>query len=98
MGEDADLALLQLLWTFQTDFERCSDELVMAADSMARRMGTRSSHVDDGMTVNTLGEVQGSGSSLDRLCALRGEAISNVKRVAHTLNALGVEIDESEVL
>lgn len=47
--------------------------LKRAAESMIDKMMRLIANVDHDLTVNTLGEVQGRGLEVDRLCALRGQ-------------------------
>lgn len=50
-----------------------SAALVRAASSLSRDMERAVAHVEGGMSVNQLGEVQGRGNEVDRYCALRYE-------------------------
>jgi hypothetical protein len=46
--------------------------LKRAAQDMIHQMERLIRNIDEGYTINTLGEVQGRGSEVDRLCAIRG--------------------------
>jgi hypothetical protein len=61
------------------------DDLENAARSLAERMDRLVDTIHAGYHVNELGEVQGRGGEVDRLCALRQAAIDNVKIVRSAL-------------
>ena len=64
--------------TGRTSTER---ELRSKAESMIRRMQGVLAALDDDRHLNSLGEVQGLGPDIDRLCALRAQQIETIKRL-----------------
>lgn len=61
-------ALEELLEVAEREHQLIGRELTRAAQSMVRRMESIVANVEKGYGVNELGEVQGSGVSLDILC------------------------------
>lgn len=70
------------------------DSLRRKASSLADRVQRILIHLDEGLHLNELGEIQGSAVDVDILCARRQDAITAVKRAIWTINQVcdGLEV------
>lgn len=71
-----------LLYDAEAKAKQTRERLEHAATELSERMARVAEKVRDGGSVNALGEVQGRGAEVDRLCAeldLRSEHLNMVK-------------------
>lgn len=63
-------------------FSDANEQLVALAVNMTAKLDRVVAAVQEGRHVNSLGELQGSASDFDRLCALRERAAEDVRHLA----------------
>lgn len=71
------------------DVEYTRGRLERAAERLIDRMESLRRYLNDGMTINSLGEVQGLGQDVDRLCAVlrqQENALETLERVAQLMD------------
>ena len=73
-----------LIYQLALDLNRAEKQLVTKAESLARSMTQVASTVVKGGSTNSLGEVQGQGQELDRLCALRDQLTQQLQLLKAT--------------
>lgn len=71
-----------VLFDAQRQLLSTDKDLRSRAEALIRQMQRLIEHLDDGSGVNSLGEVQSRGLDIDRLCALREERASAIRRLA----------------
>ena len=74
-------ALQLVLDSARRDVERVEKELAHSARRLEADMRTLLERLDEDRAVNGLGEVQGRGFDVDRLCALRQAKLEEVQRL-----------------
>lgn len=75
------------------DVQRTRQELKKEAEYLARKMNELARDVSQHHTINSLGEVQGRGLEVDRLCALLHEREQQFQAIhALTCTVLGVPV------
>lgn len=70
-----------ILWDAQAGLKTTEKQLRSDAEYMIRRMQSLLARLDEGNSVNSLGEIQGSALDIDRLCALRQERVEQITRL-----------------
>ena len=93
-----DRVVLRALADALLEFEQIRARLQSAAQVLADDMARLQRRVDKGQTINSLGEVQGRGADVDRLCALLGAAQTVVLRTGHMARQLGLPIPDAGAL
>jgi hypothetical protein len=78
------------------DFAHAAETLVKATETVTDRAACTREYVQAGLSVNSLGELQGSALSMDRACALyqaRAEAVATAIYFAQQVGVTDATID-----
>jgi hypothetical protein len=94
MTQQDQLTIEGAIWNAESDARRVSEQLVRKAKWLRDDMDRLIAQVEAGGSVNSLGEVQGSGSEVDRLCALYDEKFSQLHSLRWFLDRLGLVVEQ----
>lgn len=93
-GTEEEQAALGYIGDAVLAYAHEGDRVRNMANSLIERCARALRSLDAGQHVNSLGEVQGGGFDVDRACALREQAATNVIRAAAAMLRLGVVSEE----
>lgn len=75
--------LQELLSSTEDTLMRIEYDLQRDANTILDRVKRTKQHVKQGLHINDLGELQGAAPQFDIQCALRSQAVANIKRTAY---------------
>lgn len=74
-----------ILQDARSDLRSCEESIRSKAEQIARSAARTAEAVAAGRHTNSLGEIQSAGPELDRLCAIRAERYSALRRIEWAL-------------